>query len=490
MKQGVQIMGQACHIFSKDVRYLWREIVLVLVLAAMFAWVGTRAVDSPFGMLLIPACCWLIARLIQAETLPGDRQYWVTRPYSWKALLGAKLLFIAAFVNLPILLAQLAIVIAGDFPLWSSLPGLLWTQVLFWFCMALPIAALSSVIAGIVPLILTIFVVLVVAVGTIFALPFGFDMGTVLGPLEWVKNAVFVIAAAAIVTLVLRAQYKARETLFSRIFLAAGAAVAVLAYMYLPLPAAFAMQSGISHPNESRQRFDGSSLRVAIVENKLFRQREFRNEPRDLLRILVPISVDGVPFGTDVLTDAIRIELQWPDGRVWRSSAREMVGLQKRAVEGNVYDGVMSISRALSDAERDQPVTLRGSVYLTLFGSARSRTIPVRKKPVNVMDGLQCFKVTLPGTQFLCRAIFRWPLGIVAAGFSQNDVRPLVGAISYSPFPAGLSLNPIEAHSPEGAPTLEKQVDIVIKEPLVHIRHDFELRGVHIVDVVVNPDLR
>jgi hypothetical protein len=364
--------------------------------------------------------------------------------------------------------------------LWNSLPGLLWTQVLFWFCLSLPLAALSSAMAGIMPLVLTIFGLLAGIAGSLFVIPFAFDFGTLLGPFEWVKDTVFVLAAAAIATLVLRAQYKMRETLFSRIFLASGAVVAVAAYAYLPLPAAFAVQSKVS-----QQRIDGSSLRAALAETKLFRQRQFPNEPRDLLRIEVPISVDGVPSGADVRTDAIRIELHWPDGRVWKSSSRELVGLQKRAVEGNIFDGVMSFSRALSDAERNQPITVRGSVFLTLFGNARSRTVAVRTKPVNVMNGLQCFKIVLPGTDFLCRALFRWPKGMVLGRFSGNDLRPFLQAISYSPFPASLSLDPIETHSTDGSPTLESSVDIIIREPISHIRRDFEVRGVHIVDLPI-----
>ena len=468
-------MKQALHIFGKDVRYLWREILLVLALAALFVYVETRGrvVDNPFGMLLMPASCWLIARLIQAEALPGDKQYWVTRPYFWKSLLGSKLLFIAAFVSLPILFVQLVIVIAGGFPFWKSLPGLLWTQVLFWFCMSLPLAALSATIAGIVPLILTIFVLFVATVGPLFVLPFGYDLGTLLGPFEWVKDAVLVLAVAAAASLVLRAQYKTRATLFSRIFLAAGGAVAAIAYIYLPLPLAFAVQSSIS-----QQRFDGSSLRAGLAEAPL-RQNQYL---QDLVRVRVPISVDGVPPGIDVQADALRMQFQWPDGRVWKSSPREMVGLQKRAIEGNVFDGVMLVSRRLSDAERNRPVTLRGAVYLTLFGNARSRTVAVKKKPVNVMDGMQCFMVTLPGTEFLCRAIFHWPSGLVSAKFSENDLRRFRQAISYSPFPAGLSLGSIETHSTEGTPTLDREVAIIIKEPIAHLRRDFEVQGVRILD--------
>jgi len=101
-------MRQTLHIFGKDVRYLWREICLVLALDAMFAWIETHSPDPWWAeMLLTAAAGYLVARLIHAEAIPGDRQFWITRPYRWKSLLGAKLLFVLVFVNLPILIAQL-----------------------------------------------------------------------------------------------------------------------------------------------------------------------------------------------------------------------------------------------------------------------------------------------------------------------------------------------------------------------------------------------
>jgi hypothetical protein len=90
--------------------------------------------------------------------------------------------------------------------------------------------------------------------------------------------------------------------------------------------------------------------------------------------------------------------------------------------------------------------------------------------------------VTLPGTEFLCRAIFHWPSGLVSAKFSENDLRRFWQAISYSPFPAGLSLGSIETHSTEGTPTLDREVAIIIKEPIAHLRRDFEVQGVRILD--------
>src|SRR5580658_4260264 len=143
-------MRQALHIFKKDVRYLRYEIALVLLIASAFAATHARAShgqsnDTWWAQLaLVVAAAFLIGRLILAEAIPGDRQFWITRPYRWQSLLGAKLLFIVVFVNLPILLAHLIIVILDGFPLVSSLPGLLWSQVLLFAVVLAPSAALAT----------------------------------------------------------------------------------------------------------------------------------------------------------------------------------------------------------------------------------------------------------------------------------------------------------------------------------------------------------
>ena len=115
-------MRQALHIFYKDIRQFRYDVILTLVLTATFAWyTGHRTpllgfqtdrlnvVADLLGLLLPFAWGYLVARAIYGEPLPGDRQFWVTRPYRWKSLLGAKVLFIAAFVTLPLLLSDCVI---------------------------------------------------------------------------------------------------------------------------------------------------------------------------------------------------------------------------------------------------------------------------------------------------------------------------------------------------------------------------------------------
>ena len=92
--------------------------------------------------------CILIARVVHAEAIPGDRRGGLTRPYNWKSLVGAKLLFIATFVCLPICAAQIAMLLAGGFPLLSNVPGLVWSQVLIFFVGSALVAAIAAITSG------------------------------------------------------------------------------------------------------------------------------------------------------------------------------------------------------------------------------------------------------------------------------------------------------------------------------------------------------
>ena len=61
------------------------------------------------SLLLLAFWAFLCARLIQAEPIPGDRQFWITRPYEWSSLLGAKLLFVVVCIGIPLLAADASI---------------------------------------------------------------------------------------------------------------------------------------------------------------------------------------------------------------------------------------------------------------------------------------------------------------------------------------------------------------------------------------------
>src|SRR5262249_19848898 len=96
------------------------------------------------GQMLLLARWYLVALLIHEEALAGARQFWITRPYSWKSLLAAKMLFIAIFVILPAFIADWAILSAGGFHPRTQIPGLLWRQAVMTSVVLLPAVAVAA----------------------------------------------------------------------------------------------------------------------------------------------------------------------------------------------------------------------------------------------------------------------------------------------------------------------------------------------------------
>src|SRR5258708_25420320 len=104
-------MNQILHILRKDMRRHWPEIVASALLLAAFVWREPREwrVGEGFpnasefllqyvGPLLVISLAFLILRVIHDESLVGDWQFWVTRPYEGKKLLPAKGFLLVFFV--------------------------------------------------------------------------------------------------------------------------------------------------------------------------------------------------------------------------------------------------------------------------------------------------------------------------------------------------------------------------------------------------------
>ena len=128
-------MSQTIHIFKKDVRRFSWEIVLSLLLLALYGWCQP-VLWRPFDMMTFSATTvtalrymgaeylgllvglgWtvMVVRLVYEESLTDDRQFWVTRPYRWHNLLAAKILFVLTVINLPLMVAQLCLLAAAGF---------------------------------------------------------------------------------------------------------------------------------------------------------------------------------------------------------------------------------------------------------------------------------------------------------------------------------------------------------------------------------------
>jgi hypothetical protein len=96
------------------------------------------------------------------ESLVGDRQFWVTRPYSWRSLLGAKALFLAVFVLAPVLASDALILAADGFSPRALLPRLLLFELLK-LAILIDAAVLASITNGMRQFLLGCLLLVVVA---------------------------------------------------------------------------------------------------------------------------------------------------------------------------------------------------------------------------------------------------------------------------------------------------------------------------------------
>ena len=478
------MISQALHILRKDARYLRGEIVLVLALVALLAYTAAPAAE----LLALLAMNYLIARVIHAEAIPGYNQFWITRPYRWQSLFGSKILFVLLFMDLPLLAAQIYAIVAHDFSLSSSLPGLLWSQTLYITCLFLPVICLASLTSGLIPFLVTEFIVVAeifIAVGVVYG-HFSwaqFLPGAKPGPaaVDWVRDffvmAIVVESAAA----VLYSQYRTRNSAKGRKTAVLGVAAAAAIFLLLPWPVMMSVQAAIS-----RESFQTSSLKVdlASVKYGAFPGMGPRRGPAPPERICLPLRLNGVPANREAAVDSLSVTLEARDGRSWSSGVTAPIAVESGET---IVDASLPVDPAFLMIERAHPLTARARIYLTLFGDPQSATIPIQAgPPVDAINGLQCWAGLL--NQLSCRSLFRWPGKRVYAR-TREGVESFVRTFSYSPFPATLGFNPVETHSFSSG-LASKEVTITTKAPLSHFSFEAVLDGVVLDDYTAAAKMR
>jgi len=246
-------MTQALHIFRKDARSLRIELAVVAALNVAFVWAhisaaapGIEELSRPStiayltSFLLAFGWWFLIARAIHEEALPGDRQFWVTRPCEWKQLLGAKLLFVLAFVNAPLLVAQIVILAVAGYASPTALPKLLWMQFTVTLIVLAPAFALGAVTRSFARLVLFAIGLLVAVfflINIYSAIMSGGQTGLAISigivPTGWLPNAIFVITMFAGAALIALLQFR-RRTRNARLAGVATLLLIVALYLFLP----------------------------------------------------------------------------------------------------------------------------------------------------------------------------------------------------------------------------------------------------------------
>src|SRR5436190_1104295 len=136
------------------------------------------------GKVLLPiGAAYLIARLIHAEAIPGHNQFWLSRPYQWRSLLGAKITFILLCVNLPLFAARLTLLLLQGFPLSPGGSNLAWSQLAMTVAVLLPLVAIAAMTSGLAPFIAASIIAILVPVVALalYQNPY-YQRGLIIGP--------------------------------------------------------------------------------------------------------------------------------------------------------------------------------------------------------------------------------------------------------------------------------------------------------------------
>jgi len=156
-------MNQILRIFKKDARRHYPEILISLVLLALFTrrqlefWLESNEsvnvgslmffqITRLITPILVLFWAFLIVRVVQTESLVGDRQWWTTKPYEWWKLLLAKLVFIFVFISIPLILVQLFLLLHAGYSIIPNFRGVLLMQLtlpLFIILFSLVLACLT-----------------------------------------------------------------------------------------------------------------------------------------------------------------------------------------------------------------------------------------------------------------------------------------------------------------------------------------------------------
>ena len=236
-------MRQVLHIFRKDCRQFWPEILASLLITALFVWVypyqwvspedprfidGHRLLDLHHLQILanvitgLLPLSWfiLVARVVHAENLIGNRQFWVTRPYRWQKLLAEKFLFLLAFLYVPFAIAQLALLARAGFVPLHYLPGLFFNLLLLTGICVLPFLSFAAVVSSLLRMFLVLLAMCAIAgVIAFFATSSHTDSSSLQIPYS---DRISIPLALAFCSAALVTQYSGRRLWLARALLIAG----------------------------------------------------------------------------------------------------------------------------------------------------------------------------------------------------------------------------------------------------------------------------
>ncbi len=488
-------MRQALHIFRKDVRFLWLPMLVVLAMTAVFAWShsadpstfakGNAGPDDLLGMIsfFLVMCWWyFIACLIYQEQPAGDCQFWVTRPYSWKSLLAAKALATVAFINVPFLISDMAILWANGFSPARAAASLLGRQIAITAIFLLPAAAIAAVtrhLAQIAFTGLTLLVLYAVANGA-------GEPDQSWDRLAWIPLWTTAAVLAGGMFWALAWQFARRRTPITRLVLAGVCGMCAAMPMAKPFGGAIALESHFPAAPESVSAVKLSFSPGAYPKDDLYISPYAIVRAALAKRGWIPIHIDGLPPGAHVRADLLEVKIRGLKGARWGSgwvvpnvSYKDPGRIECFQGWGEDEDRVLYLTpgRGAQGAFQSQAVDLSVSVAMTVFRSETTTRMIPDQSPYRIAGLGVCSlrSSDAPGSPLLlCRSEESRSVRLRINGLTA------LGA-SYAPSLAVSGQTPVYTSSVRVGymrpPSfhVDYPIDVTAERPIAHLRRDLEI---------------
>lgn len=459
-------MKQILHIFVKDVRRFWPEILVSVGLLTALVLVCTHLLSLPQNtewrmneiakrsmkltlsanilVAFIVAGWWLlITRVIHAERLVGESSFWITRPYDWKRLLAAKLCFLAVFLYVPLALAQTLILAAAGLNPFASIPGMLFNLMLITGICILPLIAIAAVTSTFFRTTLTLLCVLAaiapfavtdifnagrpMETNLFFLLYGGLPLSHLLPTGDQFSLALLGIAACGTAIVL---QYAFRRPWPARIALLAIPAIIGIAAFTVP------SHPDLSNPPQLNLHYppsvagDAGPVQMSDGRDEHHPLVVHRDTPvDDFIWVKVPLLLSPIQEGTAVTPENTEVTVTNASGFSWKTKALGWYPEHNLPVSSNRSGFWPELRRQISftiplavyDKFKSSPVTVHLTLPLAELHVAKVTRIPMPVHEVSVPGVGVCRVGTLGYGMIRCRSAFRQPeLTYVSADWSQE----------------------------------------------------------------------
>jgi hypothetical protein len=381
-------MDQILHIFKKDIRRHWPEILLSLALLALYTnralhpW--TNLLDSyPLSRsfyfflvtgeyiapVLVIFWLFLVIRVVQGESLVGDRQWWTTKPYVWWQLLLAKLLFVVVFICVPLFHVQLFLLHYFKFPILRNLLPLFWMQLSLFLILICFCVLLASLTKNLVQVLLVVGVAALVAIA---AALWNRETYSHSSPMEATPPFVDHLGDLLI--------YGGLASAVTWQFARRRRWITVLASIVLiGFVAAISTAFTSSKVAERRYTFvdrSAAPLNISVRPIEISNaNKDYSSDPSPEVQLTIPVTVSGVPAGSVIQLNAVNIHAESPEKSTW--SRDWLYESQDFWPEDQEKTLAYSVDRKEYQKIRDTPLQLRVDLAISEYQLVDAHTLPI-----------------------------------------------------------------------------------------------------------------